>query len=148
MYDFEKTVETTASPEDVWVIWSDVPGWPRWHPVFESATLDGPFESGVEGALTVSFALAQNQTVPIHLENVRPLEGFDSVWKFGPLFTTRISHVLERTPTGARFTHKFHEGGILAPLAFLTAAAARSRIDGEMAMIAQLAEARAQERRR
>ena len=31
MWRTEHSVETTAQPEDVWRVWEDVPGWPRWN---------------------------------------------------------------------------------------------------------------------
>jgi hypothetical protein len=65
------------------------------------------------------------------------------VWKQHAGFNTRITHTLERTPTGARFKHRFHAGGVFAPFSLLTAMAARARVKGELETIAQLAENRA-----
>ena len=39
----ERSVETTASPQAAWKIWSDTSTWPEWNPDVQSMTLTGPF---------------------------------------------------------------------------------------------------------
>ena len=46
MWVNEQAVETTASAEDVWALWADVAGWPRWNADIERIELDGPFATG------------------------------------------------------------------------------------------------------
>ena len=46
MWVREQAVETTASAEDVWALWADVVGWPRWNADIEQIELDGPFAVG------------------------------------------------------------------------------------------------------
>jgi hypothetical protein len=43
MWSTEYSVETTASPEAIWRLWSDVPRWPEWNGDLERAELSGPF---------------------------------------------------------------------------------------------------------
>ncbi len=43
MWTSEHSIETTAAPEAVWGLWSDVPRWPEWNADLERATLSGPF---------------------------------------------------------------------------------------------------------
>jgi hypothetical protein len=42
----EQSVETSASPEDIWRLWADVPRWPEWNGDIERIELDGPFAAG------------------------------------------------------------------------------------------------------
>jgi len=141
MYDFEETHETTATPESVWAIYTDVAGWKRWHGAIESVQFAGPFASGSEGHATVQIGLSQD--IPFRIENVEPMKRFDVVWTVGPLLHTRMTHSIERTATGTKIKHAYHTGGIMAPFNFLQAAAAHDRAQPAMARIAQLAETHA-----
>jgi len=140
MYDFEATHETIATLEDVWAVYTDVAGWPRWHGAIEAITFAGPFAAGSAGYATVQTGISQD--IPFHLENVEPMKHFDVVWTVGHLLHTRMTHAIERTASGTKIRHAYHTGGIMAPFNFLQAAAARDRVQPSMARVAQLAEAR------
>lgn len=43
MWSTEHSVETTASPEAIWRLWSEVPRWPEWNGDLARAQLSGPF---------------------------------------------------------------------------------------------------------
>src|SRR5262245_47339164 len=47
-----RTLETSASPERVWRLWSDVGTWPAWNPDVEAVSIDGPFAAGATGTMT------------------------------------------------------------------------------------------------
>ncbi|MEM6452363.1 MAG: polyketide cyclase [Cyanobacteria bacterium P01_D01_bin.105] len=46
---FSNTVETTASAEAIWALWSNVEQWPVWDFELQRAWLEGPFEKGAVG---------------------------------------------------------------------------------------------------
>jgi hypothetical protein len=46
-----ESLETQASPEKVWRIWSDTSTWPAWNPDVEAVSLDGPFATGTTGTM-------------------------------------------------------------------------------------------------
>jgi uncharacterized protein YndB with AHSA1/START domain len=46
MWTTEHTIETTAAPEAVWRLWSDVRRWPEWNADLERADLSGSFAAG------------------------------------------------------------------------------------------------------
>ena len=46
MWTNEQSVETTASPEAIWRLWSDVDGWPEWNADIEQIEISGPFATG------------------------------------------------------------------------------------------------------
>ena len=48
---FSNTVETTASAEDIWAIWTNVERWPEWDSELVSACLDGAFALHATGHL-------------------------------------------------------------------------------------------------
>jgi uncharacterized protein YndB with AHSA1/START domain len=47
---FETSITTDAEPERVWAIWTDVEGWPRWHPGIAQASLERQFAEGARGS--------------------------------------------------------------------------------------------------
>jgi hypothetical protein len=46
---FAHTVETTAAAEEIWQIWTDVPGWKNWDTELKNAHLQAPFGKGARG---------------------------------------------------------------------------------------------------
>jgi hypothetical protein len=51
MWTFEYTHPTTARPDAIWRLWSDVASWPEWDVDLEVVTLDGDFAPGARGTL-------------------------------------------------------------------------------------------------
>ncbi len=52
MSSFTRSLKTTATPEKVWGVWSDVSTWPSWNPDIVSMELAGPFAAGTTGTMT------------------------------------------------------------------------------------------------
>jgi Polyketide cyclase / dehydrase and lipid transport len=52
MSDFSRSLQSKATPDKVWSVWSDVSTWPKWNPDIISMKLDGPFASGTAGTMT------------------------------------------------------------------------------------------------
>ncbi len=52
MWEYEHSMQTTAAPEAVWRLWSDVAAWPRWNDGIETITIDGPFAVGTMVTMT------------------------------------------------------------------------------------------------
>ncbi|HXA43778.1 MAG TPA: SRPBCC family protein [Candidatus Solibacter sp.] len=52
MSSFARSLKTTAPPEKVWSIWSDVSTWSSWNPDVVSMELNGPFAAGTSGTMT------------------------------------------------------------------------------------------------
>ncbi len=46
MWTYEHSVNTSASPETVWKIFTDVPGWTSWNAGIEQVSITGPFAQG------------------------------------------------------------------------------------------------------
>jgi hypothetical protein len=67
-----RTLETQASPERVWRIWSDVSTWPDWNPDVLAIEIDGPFASGTTGRMTTKAG----GTHAIVLRQVEPGRSF------------------------------------------------------------------------
>lgn len=48
---FSHTLTTTASPSDMWRLWTDVTTWQAWDSGLQAATLEGTFGEGSKGTL-------------------------------------------------------------------------------------------------
>jgi uncharacterized protein YndB with AHSA1/START domain len=46
MWTTEHSIETSATPEEIWRLWADVAGWPEWNGDIERIELRGPFAAG------------------------------------------------------------------------------------------------------
>lgn len=51
MFIIKHTVETTATPSQIWSVWQDVENWKSWDHDLESSQLNGPFTAGTPGIL-------------------------------------------------------------------------------------------------
>ena len=61
----ERSVETTASPQAVWKVWSDAPRWQEWNPDVQSMTLNGPFAAGTTGMMKTKQGTRQVQLTEV-----------------------------------------------------------------------------------
>lgn len=88
-FSYERTVTTTADPSAIWALWSDPSTWPDWDPAVQAVTLDGPFEEGTTGTMTLSGPF----DVPVSLEVVVPGSRYLDQLTMGEL-VIRIDHVV------------------------------------------------------
>lgn len=98
-FDYEHTVTTTASPADVWALWSDVGSWHRWDPAVEQVAIEGHFAEGAAG--TIVFG--NGTEAPFVLEIVEPCARYLDKLTFGDL-VIRIDHQVTATDSGAEVT--------------------------------------------
>lgn len=107
MWVAEHSVETTATPEEIWQHWSDVAGWPEWNGDIERIELDGPFSAGSRITMT---PIGQE---PIELriaEAVEP-ERFVDEADLGEI-VVRTTHRVDRLNEGrARVTYRMEITG-------------------------------------
>jgi hypothetical protein len=69
MWTNEHSTETTASPEAIWRLWSDVAGWPAWNADIEHIEISGPFAAGSTISMT---PVGQDQVELRIAEAVKP----------------------------------------------------------------------------
>ena len=94
-----ETLQTTASPERIWALWSNTATWPTWDPPVEKVVLDGPFRVGTTGHMV----MAGGFEMPFELEVVHPDERYLDVLWMGEL-EIRVDHVVEATDGGSLVT--------------------------------------------
>ncbi|WP_395691017.1 SRPBCC family protein [Nocardioides sp.] len=98
-YEYEGTVSTSATPADVWHLWSDVGSWHCWDPAVQGVALEGHFAEGAAGTLT----LTGNIHAPFVLEIVEPGARFLDRVTIGEL-VVYIDHMVKATADGAEVT--------------------------------------------
>jgi uncharacterized protein YndB with AHSA1/START domain len=91
MWEYEHSVETTASPEALWRHLSDVATWPQWNEEVDAVDIEGPFDVGTIITMTPSG----QKPVRIRLVDVRPGASFTDEMDAGD-FVVRTEHRLER----------------------------------------------------
>jgi hypothetical protein len=94
-FEHTATATTTADPHAVWTLWADPATWPSWDPSVVAVALDGPFDAGTTGTMT----LAGPVDVPLVLGVVEPGRRYLDELRLGDL-VIRIDHVVEPQDAG------------------------------------------------
>lgn len=98
-FEHEHTVTTSASPSDVWRLWSDIATWPTWDPQVERVVLDGPFRVGTTGTMVLGGGIE----MPFELLEVQLDARYVDVLRMGEL-EIRIDHLVRAVEGGAEVT--------------------------------------------
>ena len=88
-FEHSQTVTTTAGTDAVWALWSDPTTWPVWDPSVVAVSLDGDFEEGTTGTMTLGGGI----DVPVLLAVVEPGRRYLDQLTMGDL-VIRIDHVV------------------------------------------------------
>jgi Polyketide cyclase / dehydrase and lipid transport len=88
-YDY--SIETLASPEVIWRLFSDVPGWKKWNAGIEQIEMRGPFVVGTEFVMTPPG----QEPLLTRLIEVRENEAFVDETRVGDLVIA-VAHRIER----------------------------------------------------
>jgi polyketide cyclase/dehydrase/lipid transport protein len=101
-YEYEHSVETVASPAAVWALWSDIGRWTEWDTSLTGIRMDGPFEPGGTGVMTIEG----QGDLEFLLTDVVPGAGFTDETVL-PVATLRFGHTMTPLPDGRlRVTHR------------------------------------------
>ena len=105
---FNHTVETEASPEE---IWTNINNWPAWDTELASATLDGEFAKGTSGRLRPG----KRPTSTFFISDLTQGESYAFTTRL-PLCELEVRRSLVRTGDGG--TYFTHEVSFAGPLSF------------------------------
>ena len=111
MWVARATAETTATPDAVWELWTDVERWKEWDRHVLWSRLDGPFAPGSKGEIKP----AAGPKASFVLTEVVPERRFTDCLRL-PFATLEYQHELTPVAEGWRITHRVQING---PLAFL-----------------------------
>ena len=137
MLVIKHTIQTSASLEAIWKLWSDVPNWNVWDHGVESSTIDGPFVTGATGTLKpVGGPLLHTK-----LTDVQPMKSFVTESKL-PLARIVVSHFMKQIERELEVTHQIEMRGVLAFLfAYVIGRSMKKNLPQEMQNMAKKAEA-------
>lgn len=98
-FEYERTVETSASPAAVWALWQDTSAWPTWDESITAVEMNGPFEVGTAGTMHLTDGMA----VPFTLTEITPGVGFADRSEL-PGLVLRFTHRVTPSAGGATVT--------------------------------------------
>ena len=131
----EHSVETSASPEVIWQIFSDVPAWKSWNAGIEQIEMRGPFRVGTEFLMTPPG----QEPLLTKLIEVRENELFSDETRVGEIVVI-VAHRLERIALGrTRVTYAVEASG---PGCAAVGPAVSSDFPAVLKSLVQIAEAR------
>lgn len=96
MAEYGTSVETTASPERVWKIWSDMPTWGDWNPNVSTMDWTGGFVQGSQGIMNTKAGQHHKMT----LAEVEPGRFFALETSVVPLTRFRFNCRVEPSSAG------------------------------------------------
>ena len=108
----EASLETSASPDRVWQVWSDVNHWPEWNPDMKASSIDGPLKLGATGNIDTRSG-GKHDVVVTHYEQGRSFE-LESTALPGTKMAIRAT--ITPSSSGSRITQGFEPRGLLAPI--------------------------------
>jgi hypothetical protein len=92
----KRTIETKATPIQIWKIWQDVENWKNWDQEIELSQIDGPFQTGTTGYTkfvgTPLFKTLLTQVEPYKLVVQEAYLSFAKVISY-----QSMSHVADKT---------------------------------------------------
>ncbi|MDJ0457674.1 polyketide cyclase [Arthrobacter sp. NQ7] len=109
MWEYQNAVETTAAPEAIWRLWSDVENWGTWNAEIEKIEINGPFAPGTQILMTPPG----DDPIPLVIAEAVENERFVDEARFGDLLLrtthridadqgrTRVVYRMEITGSGA-----------------------------------------------
>ena len=87
MWEYENSIETAATPEAIWRLWSDVENWGSWNAEIEKIEINGPFEPGTQ----ILMKPPGEDPIPLLIAEAVEPERFVDEARFGDLIL-RTTH--------------------------------------------------------
>jgi Polyketide cyclase / dehydrase and lipid transport len=110
--EYGTSVETTASQEKVWRIWSDMSTWGEWNPNVSTMDWQGGFVSGTSGVMNTRAG----QHHKMQLVDVQPPHSFALVTSVVPGTRFRFNCRIEQGGGKTRVSQMVEVGGPLGPV--------------------------------
>lgn len=107
MWKFDCSEETSASPAQVWALWSNPSRWSEYDPGLVWARLDGPFVAGAQ----VKIKPKGGPSSSLEIVTAEPEQGFSTLARL-PLTQMRFEHSVTDAGNGKRvLTSKIRVSG-------------------------------------
>jgi uncharacterized protein YndB with AHSA1/START domain len=110
MWTNEQSIETAASPEAIWRLWSDVAGWPEWNADIEHIEISGPFAVGS----TISMTPVGQDPIELRIAEAVEPELFVDEAKLGDVVVRTIHRVEDLEGDRRRVVYRMEISGSAA----------------------------------
>jgi hypothetical protein len=110
--EYGTSVETAASPEQVWRVWSDISTWGHWNPNVSTMDWSGGFASGTTGVMNTK----SGQHHKMQLVDVTPGRGFALLTSVVPGTRFRFNCRIESGGAKTKVSQTVEVGGPLGPV--------------------------------
>ncbi|WP_285249287.1 SRPBCC family protein [Pseudarthrobacter sp. efr-133-R2A-89] len=95
MWEYEHSIDTNATPEAIWRLWSDVENWGAWNGEIETIEINGPFAEGTQILMTPPG----DDPIPLVIAEAVENERFVDEARFGGLLL-RTTHRIDPAGEG------------------------------------------------
>jgi uncharacterized protein YndB with AHSA1/START domain len=112
MWAREHSIETTAEPEAIWRVWSDVARWPQWNADIERIDLSGPFAAGS----VITMTPRGQEPIELRIAEAAPPERFVDEADLGEAVARTIHRVECLGDGGARVVYRMEITGPAADM--------------------------------
>jgi Polyketide cyclase / dehydrase and lipid transport len=102
MFTFQASAISKAKPETIWPHYSDVANWKRWDDALTASDLQGAFEVGSHGSMTIE---GNPRALGFVLLEVEANKSFCNLSEI-PGVSIDFAHTLEQRPDGTKITHR------------------------------------------
>jgi uncharacterized protein YndB with AHSA1/START domain len=110
--EYGTSVETTASPEQVWRVWSDMSTWGEWNPNVSTMEWEGGFVAGSRGIMNTKSGQHHN----MQLVDVEPPHSFALATSVVPGTRFRFNCRIEPAGAKTKVSQTVEVGGPLGPV--------------------------------
>jgi hypothetical protein len=112
MSEYGTAVETRATPDQVWRVWSDMSTWGQWNPNVTTMDWQGGFANGTTGVMNTPAGQHHN----MKLVDVNPGRSFALETRVVPGTMFRFNCRIEPAGTGSRISQHVEVKGPLGPV--------------------------------
>lgn len=110
--EYGTSVESSASPDKVWRIWSDMSTWGDWNPNVSTMDWQGGFASGTNGIMNTRAG----QHHKMQLVDVQPPRSFALLTAVVPGTRFRFNCRIEPSNGKTKISQTVEVGGLLGPV--------------------------------
>jgi hypothetical protein len=107
MWTSEHSIETTATPDAIWRLWTDVRGWPSWNRDIERIELAGPFAAGS----TIVMTPIGGEPIELRIAEAVEPESFVDEADLGEVVVRTLHRVQRVDDERARITYRMEITG-------------------------------------
>lgn len=107
MWEYENSIETSATSESIWRLWSDVENWGVWNGEIEKIEINGPFAEGSQILMTPPG----DDPIPLVIAEAIENERFVDEARFGDLLLRTTHRIDPVEPDRNRVVHRMEITG-------------------------------------